>query len=81
MLARTAVQVDWDKWVDEDEEEEGAPGKADFDLSDLQNMQNFGGGAFGGGLGGGFEGMGNVEAVQDDEEDSDDDMPPLEEAK
>ena len=68
--------------MDEDDEEEGVPGKSDFDLSDLQNMQNFGGGAFGGGMGGGFEGMGNVEAVGDDEDDdSDDEMPPLEEAK
>lgn len=75
-------QVDWNKWVDEDEEEEGGK-KDDFDLSDLQNFQNFGGGAFGGGLGGGLSGIGNVEAVEDDGDDSDDDddMPPLEEEK
>lgn len=77
-----AMQVDWNKWVDEDEEEEGG-GKEDFDLSALQNLQNFGGGAFGGNMGGGLSGMGNLEAVDDDEDDSDDDddMPPLEEAK
>ncbi|CAL5219392.1 g1216 [Coccomyxa viridis] len=75
------ITVDWDKWVDEDEEDEAAPNK-DFDMSDLQNFSNLGGGSFGAGLGGGMSGIGNVEAVEDDEDDSDDeDMPPLESAK
>ena len=54
------LQVDWDKWVDEDEEDGAGPGK-DFDMSELQNLSNFGGGNFGGGLGGGLSGIGNVE--------------------
>lgn len=32
------VQVDWDKWVDEDEEEEGDDKMGGFDLSQLQNF-------------------------------------------
>ncbi|CAK0742899.1 hypothetical protein CVIRNUC_001428 [Coccomyxa viridis] len=75
------ITVDWDKWVDEDEQDEADP-KKDFDLGDLQNFSNFGGGDFGAGLGGGMSGIGNVEAVGDDDDDSDDeDMPPLENAK
>ena len=54
------AQVDWDKWVDEDEQDEADP-KKDFDLGDLQNFSNFGGGDFGAGLGGGMSGIGNVE--------------------
>ncbi len=54
------LQVDWDKWVDEDEEDEAGPNK-DFDMSDLQNFSNLGGGDFGAGLGGGMSGIGNVE--------------------
>lgn len=57
-----ASQVDWDKWVDEDEEDEAAPNK-DFDMSDLQNFSNLGGGSFGAGLGGGMSGIGNVEVL------------------
>lgn len=41
-------QVDWDKWVDEDEEEEAADPMGGFDLSALQNFQNFGAGGMGG---------------------------------
>lgn len=52
--------MDWDKWVDEDEQDEADP-KKDFDLGDLQNFSNFGGGDFGAGLGGGMSGIGNVE--------------------
>lgn len=55
------LQVDWDKWVDEDEEDDAAPAKNDFDMGDLQNFSNFGGGDFGAGLGGGLSGIGNVE--------------------
>ena len=55
-----SAQVDWDKWVDEDEQDEADP-KKDFDLGDLQNFSNFGGGDFGAGLGGGMSGIGNVE--------------------
>ena len=46
--------------VDEDEQDEADP-KKDFDLGDLQNFSNFGGGDFGAGLGGGMSGIGNVE--------------------
>lgn len=57
------TQVDWDKWVDEDEEDEAPDPKKDFDMSDLQNFSNFGGGDFGAGLGGGMSGIGNVEVL------------------
>ena len=60
LIVVLASQVDWDKWVDEDEEDEAAPNK-DFDMSDLQNFSNLGGGSFGAGLGGGMSGIGNVE--------------------
>ena len=46
--------------MDEDEEDEAGPNK-DFDMSDLQNFSNLGGGGFGAGLGGGMSGIGNVE--------------------
>lgn len=82
-----SLQVDWDKWVDEDDEEEaGAAGGADMGGFDLSSLQNFG--ASGGmedmlkgmgGAGGGFEDM------SDDEEETganragdDDDLPGLE---
>lgn len=42
--------MDWDKWVDEDEEDEAADKDMGFDLSQLQNLQNFG-------AMGGMEGM------------------------
>lgn len=48
------IQIDWNRWVDEDEEEE----KGDFDLSGLQNMQNYG--MDGGGGMGGMPGMGGM---------------------
>ena len=35
--AYSAMQVDWDKWVDEDEEET----KPEFDMSSLGNLQDF----------------------------------------
>ncbi|PSC67277.1 HSP20-like chaperone [Micractinium conductrix] len=49
------IKVDWDKWVDEDEEEEGNPAAdAGFDLSAFQNFGGMGGGMGGmGGMGGG----------------------------
>lgn len=34
------IQIDWDKWVDEDEEK-SFDGQ-DFDLSNLQNLSSFG---------------------------------------
>ena len=46
------MQVDWDKWVDEDEEDEAADPMGGFDLSALNNFSNFGGGAGMGGFGG-----------------------------
>ncbi|EFN52096.1 hypothetical protein CHLNCDRAFT_139383 [Chlorella variabilis] len=76
---KPAPNVDWDKWVDEDEEEEeGADKMGGLDLSALQNFQNMGGGM--GGMGGGFGAD-----MSDDEEggaqkggESDDDLPDLE---
>ena len=38
------IKVDWNKWVDEDEEDEKPD---DFDMSQMQNLQQFGGGAGG----------------------------------
>ena len=73
------IKVDWNKWVDEDEEEDKPD---DFDMSQLQNLQQFGGDGAGG-----MPGLGNVNFVDmggDDEDvngaaDSDDeDLPPLE---
>jgi hypothetical protein len=53
---KTNVKVDWDKYVDEDEEKGG------FDMSNLEGGSNFGGGMGGmGGMGGG--GM-DMEAMQ-----------------
>lgn len=36
------TQVDWDKWVDEDEEDEAADKDMGFDMSQFQNFSNFG---------------------------------------
>ena len=49
-LCRACTQVDWDKWVDEDEGEEveDADKMGGFDLSALQNFQNYAGGGMGG---------------------------------
>jgi hypothetical protein len=38
--------VDWDKWVDEDDEAEGNDKLDGFDLSALQNFQNFNAGQY-----------------------------------
>jgi len=38
------LQVDWDKWVDEDEEEGAADPTSQFDFSDLSGFSNGGGG-------------------------------------
>ncbi|KAL0051790.1 hypothetical protein WJX82_002176 [Trebouxia sp. C0006] len=88
------IKVDWNKWVDEDEEEDKPD---DLDMSQLQNLQQFGGGGMPGmgGMGGmpGMGGMGGMPGMADmnfedlggDDEningaaDSDDeDLPPLE---
>ena len=72
------VKADWDKWVDEDEEEEAPDLMSGFDMSALQNL---GGG--GGGGAGGFDlsqlgdMAGQIEGEDDDSED--DEPPPLQE--
>ncbi|XP_010522788.1 PREDICTED: uncharacterized protein OsI_027940 [Tarenaya hassleriana] len=75
------VKVDWDKWVDEDEEK-GAGGMGDLDLGGM-DFSSFGGGGMGGlggmeGLGGlgGMEGLGGLGGMggmggMDEFEDSD----------
>jgi prostaglandin-E synthase len=69
------IKVDWDKWVDEDEEED----KPEFDLGDMQNLQNFGGGGAGGmDFGGGGMDFGGGEDSDDDEDAED--LPDLEKA-
>lgn len=57
------VQVDWDKWVDEDEEDEVAEKDMGFDLSQLQNFSNFADMGGMGGMGGmpGMPGAGGQE--------------------
>ena len=40
-------QVDWDKWVDEDDEEPEKDPASQFDLSSLGDLSNFSGGAGG----------------------------------
>ncbi|KAI8261104.1 Protein wos2 [Colletotrichum sp. SAR 10_98] len=73
------LKTDFDKWVDEDEQEEA--GEEDFSqFGGMGGMPGMGGagGDFGGidfsKLGGGAPGMEDI----DDEEEDDDDMPPLE---
>jgi hypothetical protein len=58
-LEKNQVKIDWDRFVDEDEEEEG------FDMSNLEGGQGMGGGGMGGmppGMGGmgGMPGMGGM---------------------
>ena len=58
------VKADWDKWVDEDDEDEMADdgGMAGFDPSMMQQFQNMGGagGGMGGMMGGGGMGGGGM---------------------
>ncbi|KAK2038607.1 HSP20-like chaperone [Colletotrichum somersetense] len=77
------LKTDFDKWVDEDEQDEAA--EEDFSqFGGMGGMPGMGGagGDFGGidfsklGGGGGLPDMGDME--EDDEGDDDDDMPPLE---
>lgn len=59
------IQIDWSKWVDEDEEEEeGDKGLGGFDPSQMQGFPGMGGM---GGMGG-FPGMGGMGGEGDDEE-------------
>ncbi|CAM9573347.1 unnamed protein product, partial [Choristocarpus tenellus] len=52
-LEKTNVKIDWNKYVDEDDD-----GDARFDMSALD-----GGSGFGGGMGGGMPGMGGMEGM------------------
>ncbi|KAL4423659.1 hypothetical protein ABPG75_000960 [Micractinium tetrahymenae] len=71
------IKVDWDKWVDEDEEDEAQDPMGGFDLSALQNFQNFGAGGMGG-MDMGGELSDDEEGGGEKAEDSDDDLPDLE---
>jgi prostaglandin-E synthase len=53
-LEKNQVKIDWDRYVDEDEEEEG------FDMSNLEGGQGMGGPPGMGGMGGGPPGMGGM---------------------
>jgi len=68
------LKADWNRWIDEDDEDEGgAAASKDFDMSEL-NM--------GGDMGmGGMGDMGDFGGGDDDEgeDNDDDDLPPLEE--
>ncbi|CAM9892615.1 unnamed protein product [Heterosigma akashiwo] len=60
-LEKGQVQIDWDKFVDEDEEEAGN----DFDTSALDGGMGFGGGMGGmGGMGGGMGGLDMASMMQ-----------------
>lgn len=84
------IKADWDKWVDEDEEDEVADdGLGGMDMSMLQQLQGGMGGM--GGMGGnagfdlsaalaGMAGQGGAD-IGEDGESSDDDLPDLEPAK
>ncbi|KFM22729.1 Uncharacterized protein F751_6760 [Auxenochlorella protothecoides] len=86
--APSNVKVDWNRWVDEDEEGTGGLEEDGFDLSALQNLGGGGAGAGGmpdfssllGGAGGpGLEGLRAGEFGEEDDESSEDgDLPPLE---
>ncbi|KAI7842815.1 hypothetical protein COHA_003561 [Chlorella ohadii] len=71
------IKVDWDKWVDEDEEEEGDDKMGGFDLSQLQNFANFAGGPGGMDFSGG-DLSDEEEEGKGDKAESDDDLPDLE---
>ncbi|KAH8677306.1 HSP20-like chaperone [Xylariales sp. PMI_506] len=74
------LKTDFDKWVDEDEQNE-APEDDFSNFGGMGGMPGMGGGDFGGidfsKLGGGA-GVGDDEEEEEDEEESDDDMPALE---
>ncbi|KAH8899616.1 HSP20-like chaperone [Thozetella sp. PMI_491] len=75
------LKTDFDKWVDEDEQNEAA--EDDFsNFGGMGGMPGMGGGDFGGidfsKLGGGGGLPTGEEDEEEDEEESDDDMPPLE---
>lgn len=73
------IKTDFDRWVDEDEEDE-APGLADgFDMSSFQQMMGGMGGMGGGGMGGfDMSQLGDLAgAVGDDSDDDEEDIPDL----
>jgi len=57
------LKADWNRWIDEDDDEEGA---RDFDMSELN-------------MGGDLGDMGDFGGGDEDEGEEDDDVPPLEE--
>eukprot|EP00250_Pteridium_aquilinum_P001775 c11991_g1_i1 orf=434-1033(-) len=79
------LKADWDKWVDEDEENELPSNKFDnFDLGSMNDFSDFnmGGGGMGGmgmgGMGGmGMDGMGMEGLGGGDDSDSDDEEAPI----
>lgn len=54
LTAKNHIKVDWDRYVDEDEEEEAGG----FDMSAMQGGMGMGGGGMPPGMGGGMPGMG-----------------------
>jgi prostaglandin-E synthase len=78
------IKTDFDRWVDEDEEDE-APGLTDgFDMSQFAQMLGGAGGGAGGGMGGGAGGfdmsqLGDLAGAVGDDSDSDEeaDLPDL----
>lgn len=64
--APTFVKVDWDKWVDSDDEDAGPPGGfGGFDMSQFDNFQN-------------WDDEGDSGAMAEDSDDDDEDLPDLE---
>ncbi|XP_070044256.1 uncharacterized protein OsI_027940 isoform X2 [Nicotiana tomentosiformis] len=66
------VKVDWDKWVDEDDEADAGPGDMDMNSMDFSKFGDMGGmmGGMGGDMAGMMGGMGGD--MGDDLDDSDD---------
>ncbi|KDP28144.1 hypothetical protein JCGZ_13915 [Jatropha curcas] len=62
------LKVDWDKWVDEDEDDGGLGGNLDLGGMDFSNFGNMGGMGGMGGMGLGDDGMGDFEDSDDEEQ-------------
>merc|ERR1712238_399100 len=83
-LEKNQIKVDWNRYVDEDEEEEAGG----FDMAGMEGGSGMGGmpGGMGGGMPGGMGGMPDMSSMpgddgadsDDGDEDADDDLPDLE---
>lgn len=71
------IKVDWNKWVDEDEEDEAPAVGNNFDMGGMGGMPDF---SSMGGMGGmpDFSGMGGMGGDDEEDMDDEDDMPELE---